>query len=232
MEKRKYSRPGLFLGTFISASLLVFGIGTMASTFLPVVVMKFLDSDEFVPQLPLAEARDEEFIDIDSIPAKQLFPPISNPTNVKSGDWIHIPSVGIDVPLALSPSIEDPDVISTLEQGAALYPNGIEPGRLGNTFVAAHSTGNPWQGKYRFAFLKIGEVQPGNEISLDYKGTRYTYKITHTNIVQPDPNFRVLSDRPVPTVTLMACWPIWSVKSRMLVHAELTNITQLTVTPS
>lgn len=231
MKSKLYSKPGLFLGTFVSTCLLIFGLGTLASTFFPVIIAKVFPSAQYRPQLPLAEARDEDFIDLDSIPAKQFFPPLASPENVESGDWIRIPSIGVNVPLALAPSIEDVDVIKTLDFGAALYPNGIEPGRLGNTFIAAHSTGNPWQGKYRFAFLNVGELVPGNEIHLDYQGARYTYKVTHINVVEPDPNFRVLSDRPVPTVTLMACWPIWSTQSRMLIHAELTNITQLTQEP-
>lgn len=231
MQKIFAKKSGLFLGTFVSVFLLVFGLGTMASVIAPVVISKLLNREEYQPRLVLAQNREEEFIDIDSIPSTQLFPALTDPAQVAPGDWIRIPSIGVAVPLALSPSIADQDVIATLDHGAALYPNGIEPGRLGNTFIAAHSTGNPWQGKYRFAFLRINEVQSGNEIHLDYHGTRYTFKVTHSNIIKPDPNFVVLSDRPVPTVTLMACWPIWSTRSRMLVHAELTNITKLTPSP-
>lgn len=231
MKNTFFSRSGLFLGTFVSALLLIFGVGTMASLVAPVVISKFFDRYEYQAQLPLAQARDEEFLDLNSIPAKQLFPALTSPTDVAAGDWIRIPAIDVAVPLAAAPSLSDADVIKTLDLGAALYPNGILPGRLGNTFIAAHSTGNPWQGKFRFAFVRINEVAEGNEIHLDYQGTRYTYRVTHSRIVKPDPNFVVISDRPVPTITLMACWPLWSTSQRMLLHGELTNITQLTPGP-
>lgn len=230
MKRTWYSRTGLFLGTFVSSLLLVFGIGTLAALFLPGIVTLVSDFD-YQPQLPIAAARDDAFVD-NSLPAKELFPALSDPQNVVPGNWIRIPSIGVDVPLVLSPSLEDSDVIKTLDLGAALYPNGIEPGRLGNTFVSAHSTGNPWQGKYRFAFLRIGEVEPGAELHLDWEGARYTYKLTHNRIVVPEPDFRVVSDRPIPTVTFMACWPLWSTDKRMLWHGELTNVTQLTERPA
>ena len=73
MLRIRYSRAGLFMGTFVSASLLVFGIGTMASIALPTLVT-FLTDFQYQPRLPVAEARgDGDFIDFDSIPAKELF---------------------------------------------------------------------------------------------------------------------------------------------------------------
>lgn len=218
----------LFLGTLASALLFIIGAGTLLLMFLPVLHSAVLPKIIYRPQLPLAADREESFLDINSIPAKQLYPPLVSPENVATGNWIRIPSIDVNVPLALSPTVNDADVIKTLDQGAALYPNGIQPGRLGNTFISAHSTGEPWKGKYRFAFLKMNDLTDGNLIHLDYNGTRYTYRIVTKEIVTPRPDFRVTSDRPVPTVTLMACWPLWTTKQRMLIRGELTNITHLT----
>jgi len=124
--------------------------------------------------------------------------------------------------------MKDADVITTLKTGAALYPNGVTPGALGNAFISAHSTGEPWKGAYRFAFIKINTLKAGDIMYVDFKGARYAYRITGSEIINPTPDFRVISDRPKPTISLMACWPLWSTKQRMLIHAELTNITQLT----
>lgn len=223
----------LFLGTFVSASLLIFGLVTLFLMFGPAIAAPFVpEPAPYFPQLPIAAAREQEFIDITEDPGKSLFPPLTDMGTVEAGNWIRIPSIGVNVPLALSPSINDKDVIGTLDKGAALYPNGIEPGRLGNVFIAAHSTGEPWRGAYRFAFLKINEIKPGNVLHLDYEGTRYTYRVSDTHIVKPQPDFKVASDRPVPTVTIMACWPLWTTNQRYLVTAELTNVTKLTPTPS
>jgi LPXTG-site transpeptidase (sortase) family protein len=221
----------LFIGTFVSAFLLIFGLGVLGFSILPVVYGYVVATPEYHPQLPLAADRDEPFLDLSKDTSKQLYPPLTSPEHVESGNWIRIPSIDVNVPLALSPSIEDKDVIATLIHGAALYPNGILPGRLGNVFISAHSTGEPWKGTYRFAFTKINEIKPGNIINLDYNGTRYTYRVVRSDLVKPDPNFQVVSDRPVPTVTLMACWPLWTTNQRMLVKGELTNITKLTPKP-
>lgn len=231
MNKPFYSRAGLFLGTFVSALLLVFGVGTMASIFIPILGVKLAGPFHYQPQLPLAEARDEEFIDIGSIPAKQLFPALTAPQNIKPGNWIRVESLNIEVPLVISESIEDKDVLAALMHGTALYPNGILPGRLGNVFVSGHSSGNALQGKYPLAFVNINKLQPGQQVNIDYAGTRYTYAFTHSQVVKPDPNFRVLSDRPVPTLTLMTCTPIGTSQNRLLQYFELTNITQLTPEP-
>ena len=144
------------------------------------------------------------------------------------GNWIDIPAIDVRVPLVMSPSMQDKDIANTLSQGAALYPNGIKPGNLGNLFISAHSTGEPWRGKYRFAFLHINKLSEGDLIHIDYEGARYTYRVTRKDIVLPSEENAVVSNRPVPTVTIMACWPIWTSSKRMLVSGELTNITQLT----
>lgn len=228
MAKTAKSNIALFAGTFVSAFLLIFGLTTLMLQYAPAIAAPF-DSivQSYRPQLPLAEDREEGFLDITKDPGKSLYPPLTEPGQVAAGDWIRIPSINVAVPLALSPTMNDSDVIDTLDKGAALYPNGIQPGRLGNVFMAAHSTGEPWRGRYRFAFLRINEVQAGNVIHLDYQGTRFTYRVTDSKVVTPSSGYKVPSDRPVPTVTLMACWPLWSTSQRTLVTAELTNITHL-----
>ncbi|MEX1111850.1 MAG: class E sortase [Candidatus Andersenbacteria bacterium] len=219
----------LFIGTFVSAFALIFGLVVGGLMVAPVVANFFIYADnEYFPQLPISEAREEGFFNIAENRGKQLYPPLTSTENAEAGNWIRIPSIDVHVPLVQSPSLEDSDVLATLDHGAALYPNGILPGHLGNTFVAAHSTGEPWKGLYRFAFLRVNELESGNIIHLDHNGTRYTYRIFNKEVVTPTPEFRVISDRPVPTMSLMACWPLWSTQKRMLVHAELQNVTQLT----
>jgi len=213
---------------FMSAFLLFFGVTTLVLMVWPVMATS-LEKDDYFPQLPLAEERTEPLVNLAGIEMRQLYPPLSREkvADAGQGNNIHIPSINTSVPLVLSPSIKDEDVLNTLDEGAALYPNGILPGRLGNVFISAHSTGEPWKGKYRFAFQKINELKEDNQIHLDYDGARYTYRVFKSEIVTPEEGFKVVSDRPVPTVTVMACWPLWSTSKRMLVTAELTNITQL-----
>jgi LPXTG-site transpeptidase (sortase) family protein len=222
----------VFISTFVPVFLLVFGGGTLFSIFVPpIVAIVWPNAAE--AQLPIAPERVRSFVDINSIPAKNPFPSLATiEGDVATGDWIRVPKINANVPLVMSASLDDDDILATLDSGAALYPNGVVPGELGNTFVSAHSTGEPWKGKYRFAFLKINDLEDGDVINVDYDGARYTYRVFEKEIVTPTPDFLVVSDRPVPTLTLMACWPLWTTDQRMLISAELTNITKLTQRPA
>jgi LPXTG-site transpeptidase (sortase) family protein len=225
----------LFAATFISGFLLVSGLFTLVSLYWPALAAPFIERITYQPQLPLSADREEGFFydaAREQALAKQPYPAENLAPAPGDGNWIRIPSIGVEVPLVQSATMSDADVLATLEAGAALYPNGIDPGHLGTTFISAHSTGEPWKGRYRFAFLRINELTRGNLIHLDWEGTRYTYRVVEQEIITPTPDFTIASDRPVPTVKIMACWPLWSTSQRMLVSAELTNITKLTPTPS
>ena len=218
----------LFITTFTSSILILAGVSLLVAMVFPVLMQLAPFGKDYQPVLPIAEAREETFLSFANEPAKELYPPLGVIDGELGGDAIRIPALDINVPLVMSASLNDDDVLETLNTGAALYPNGVQPGGLGNTFISAHSTGEPWKGKFRFAFLRINELQPGNLMHIDYHGARYTYRMTNKDIVTPTPEFRVISNRPVPTVTLMACWPLWTTSKRMLITAELTNVTQLT----
>ena len=224
----------LFLATFGSAFLLFFGLAAGALMVVPVLANVINPGPEYQPQLPLSPDRTEEFFSIEKNPGRKLFPEQNTLQDipVTGQNRIIIPSIGVDVPIEMSPSLEDEDVIETLNFGAALYPNGVLPGRLGNTFIAAHSTGVAWHGKYRFAFLRVNELEPGNLLYLDYNGTRYTYEMTDKDIIVPTPDYRIESGRPVPTMSLMACWPLWSTQKRMIINSELVSVTKLTAPAS
>src|SRR3989344_2405528 len=101
MDKAKRQFARLFATTFVSAFLFIFGAGTLAAMFAPVVIDVVTPDFIYNPKLTVAAAREEAFLDINQIPAKQLFPPLSSPESVASGDWIRIPAIDLNVPLAL-----------------------------------------------------------------------------------------------------------------------------------
>jgi len=201
---------------------------------LPVLADAVTPNPEYQPLLPLSENRTEEFFDIAKNQGRQPYPLLAENQDLpdEGGNRIIIPAIDVNVPIVMSASLQDSDVLATLDKGAALYPNGVLPGRLGNTFIAAHSTGEPWKGAYRFAFLKIDQLEPGNLLHIDYEGTRYTYRMTNRDIIIPTPDYRIESGRPVPTMSLMACWPLWSTQKRMIIHSELVSVTKLTPSPA
>lgn len=224
-------RAGGLALVLISGAALMFGCVSVWYMAWPVIVNSMNEPGVYYPPLPWVEERVEVAL-VDKTPLKQMFPELIPIENFEQGDWIRIPSIGVSVPLVMSQTLNDQEILSTLAEGAALYPNGILPGRPGNTFVAAHSTGEPWKGKYRFAFSRVNELTDNNLIHLDYNNTRYTYRIINSRIITPDSTVLIESENAVPTVTLMACWPLWSTKQRILVTGELANITKLTPQPS
>ncbi len=224
-----------FSATFFFAFLFLFGIAMGASTFAPLLSASLFSLSEPVriAQLPVSPDRVIPVSEAVAQAAVNPYPiqiPLTPPYEPAEArqNMLRIPAIDVKVPLVKSASLADSDVIDTLERGAALYPNGVAPGALGNAFISAHSTGEPWKGPFRFAFLRINELQAGDAVHVDWNGARYSYRITESEIITPTADFRVISDRPVPTLSIMACWPLWSTKQRMLIHAELTNITQLT----
>ncbi len=223
------------IAMLVFGSLFLYGAISSILTFAPFLIagINELHQPKTLPQLPLSLDRKTPIVSttpplivVHPYPQQSPLDPPFNPADAGK-NFIRIPAINVDVPLVESKTIADNDVLAALQFGAALYPNGVEPGALGNVFVAAHSTGNPWQGKYRFAFTRINELKPGELMLLDWHGTRYTYKIYKSETIIPTPGYTVPSDHLYPTMSIMACWPLWSVSHRILVHADLISITQL-----
>lgn len=143
------------------------------------------------------------------------------------GNWLRIPALSMNVPLAVAPSMSDEDVLRSLQVGVVRYPNGVEPGQPGLVFVAGHSTGEPWKGRYRFAFLNARKLQPGDVIIVDHKGVRYSYRITGQRVINPRVTPSVESGGPTPRLALLTCWPLWTTSQRLLVDAELASTARL-----
>lgn len=148
-----------------------------------------------------------------------------------AGNRLHIPSLGLSLPLVRALSLGDRDIESALTRGVTLYPNGIEPGNKGNVVVTAHSTAEPWKGPFRFAFLNVRKLQRGDTVALDYGPRRYTYAVTGQRRVDPREVPSVTSEAPASLLTLVTCWPLWSTAERLLVEATLVDVRPLSPAP-
>lgn len=147
-------------------------------------------------------------------------------------NWIRIPALSLDLPLAVAPSLADQDILRTLQVGIVRYPNGVEPGNPGVLFVSGHSTGEPWKGRYRFAFLRARQLEPGDVIYLDVDGSRYTYWVTGRHMVNPRSTPFLTSTADRPRLALISCWPLWTTKQRLVVDAEFSGRAPLVVRPT
>lgn len=155
--------------------------------------------------------------------------PLKPVTTTEEGDWVRIPSLGVRVPLARAASTRDTDVLKTLTRGAALYPNGVLPGQPGTAFISGHSTGLSVQGAYRFAFLRLHELQPGDTILVDYGGTRFTYRLTGKRMIDPRTTPTLDASGDTPMLSVMSCWPLWTTRERLVGDAALIAVDPLVV---
>jgi sortase A len=112
-----------------------------------------------------------------------------------------------------------------LEQGVIHYPSTAVPGQQGNAAYFGHSSNNIFnKGKYKFAFVLLHELEPGDLFYLTYESKVYTYKVFQKRIVDPDDTW-VLNNVPDKTSTaaLITCDPPGTSLHRLVVWGEQIN---------
>lgn len=102
----------------------------------------------------------------------------------------------------------------TLNRGVGRITGTAQIGQSGNLGIAGHRDG---------FFRGLRNVVKGDLVELDQLGTASRYVINQTEIVTPE-DTEVLDPTPVPTVTLVTCFPFYFVGSapkRFIVRAIL-----------
>jgi len=134
-----------------------------------------------------------------------------------------IPKINVEIPVDYSVSTTNENVIENdLEAGVVHYPTTSLPGQTGNAAYFGHSANNIFNpGKYKFAFVLLHDLVPGDVFYLTYNNTVYAYKIFSTTIVSPN-DVSVLN--PIPghpsTATLITCDPPGTSINRLVVVGD------------
>lgn len=134
-----------------------------------------------------------------------------------------IPKINAEIPVDYSQTSIDETVIeNALEDGVVHYPTTTLPGETGNTAFFGHSSNNIFSpGKYKFAFVLLHELVPGDTFYLTKDGKVYVYKVFSRTIVDPS-DVGVLD--PVPghsaTATLITCDPPGTSWRRLVVVGD------------
>ncbi|WP_420452713.1 sortase [Ilumatobacter sp.] len=121
-----------------------------------------------------------------------------------------IPAIGLDAPLL------EGIRLPTLDAGPGHWPGTAMPGQIGNVVVAAHRTSE------QAHFRHVDRLVPGDEVRFDVDGRSIPYRVTSTEIVQPDAMW-IVDQTDTATATLFACHPPGSVSQRIVVHLELAG---------
>ena len=143
-------------------------------------------------------------------------------TAVSPDPKIIIPKINVEIPVDYTQtSIDENAVQKTLENGILHYPTTSLPGQNGNAAFFGHSSNNIFNsGKYKFAFVLLKRLEPGDVFYLDKDGTRYAYRVYEKKIVKPE-EVGVLGPASKPaTATLITCDPPGTSINRLVVVGE------------
>jgi len=134
-----------------------------------------------------------------------------------------IPKTNVEIPVDYSETSIDNDAVEkSLESGVLHYPTTAVPGQQGNAAFFGHSSNNIFnKGKYKFAFVLLHELVPGDIFYLTYNKQVYSYRVYDKKIVPPS-DVSVLGNVPgkTATATLITCDPPGTSLNRLVVWGE------------
>jgi sortase A len=134
-----------------------------------------------------------------------------------------VPKINVQLPIVYgAQSVREEDVQKSLEQGVFHYPTTAVPGQLGNAAYFGHSSNNIFnKGKYKFAFVLLHELEPGDIFYLTKDGKVFTYKVFKKQVVNPTDTWVLNSvEGKAATATLITCDPPGSSARRLVVWGE------------
>jgi LPXTG-site transpeptidase (sortase) family protein len=156
---------------------------------------------------------------------------------IPAANTITIPKINVHAPVIYEPSVIEADVQRALENGVVHYGNTAVPGQAGNSVIFGHSSNDWWEpGNYKFVFVLLDKLAPGDRFTVDYQSKRYTYEITGSKVVEPT-DIGVLNQTTEPTFTLITCTPPGTSLRRLVVTAKQVDpspaqvVTKATPTP-
>lgn len=148
----------------------------------------------------------------------------SETTAVTDEPRLIIPKINVDVPVLYDVGSDYDSQMAAMQKGVAHFaiPGAdSHPGEIGNTVLSGHSSNDLFDpGDYKFIFAQLEKMQKGDTIYANYKGTRYTYVITGTEVVTPQQVSKLVYTTNKPILTLITCTPLGTSKNRLLVTAE------------
>jgi len=134
-----------------------------------------------------------------------------------------IPKINVEIPVDYGLTSMSEDVVQKgLENGVVHYPATVRPGEQGNAAFFGHSSNNIFNpGKYKFAFVLLSNLQPGDMFYLTYNKKVYAYKVFDKKVVNPDETW-VLNpvEGKTATAALITCDPPGTTLHRLVVWGE------------
>ncbi len=190
---------------------LLFGIGTgvvvilvfLFSFFNEMIIAPFIQPSRTVSSTPI-------ILSSDSVVASET-------------PEVIIPKINVQIPVVYDePSLEEDAIQRALERGVIHYASTSLPGEQGNAAIFGHSSNNIFnKGKYKFAFVQLQELVPGDIFYLTRDKKAYAYRVYDKRVVTPTQTevLRPVEGKPA-TATLITCDPPGTSKFRLVVWGE------------
>lgn len=132
-----------------------------------------------------------------------------------TGDRIVIPKIGVNMPITGGVNEE-----YAWSRGAWLDNRTSTPDKGSNTAFSAHRF--QYKPPSNKTFYLLDKLEEGDEVGVYWEDKLYTYRVTDSSVVTPYAA-EVLEPTDKPTITLITCTPLFSVKNRLVVTAELVE---------
>jgi LPXTG-site transpeptidase (sortase) family protein len=167
---------------------------------------------------------------------EQIAPPANNAVaeSVPPDPTITIPKINVHAPIVYPTSTANsPNYDPELENGVVHYPNTAKPGEAGNIVLFGHSSNDWWQpGNYKFVFVLLDKLVPGDTFSINHNSKRYIYQVTDAKVVEAN-DLSVLAPSNEPIVTLITCWPAGtSLKRQITIAKQISPSVGSSATPT
>lgn len=145
---------------------------------------------------------------------------VVEPESVPPEDLIIIPKINVRAPIVFADSVVESAVLKALENGVVHYYGTANPGEVGNAVFFGHSSNDAWvPGNYKFVFVLLEKLVPGDTYEIHYNSKKYVYQVTSTKTVQPT-DLSVLRQTNDKTSTLITCTPPGTSWRRFIVTAS------------
>lgn len=134
-----------------------------------------------------------------------------------------IPKINAQLPVDYeTQSLAESDIQKSLENGVYHYATTAVPGQNGNVAIFGHSSNNILnKGKYKFAFVLLHELQPGDIFYLTHDNKVYSYRVFTKKVVTPEETWVLTStEGKTATAALITCDPPGSTRHRLVVWGE------------
>jgi len=128
--------------------------------------------------------------------------------------------------LGISAPVFDGVTDSSLSRGVGRHVSTAVPNEQNGNVVLSGHQWYPGEAPGYTVFEDLDALSRDDEVSLDYGGKKYTYKIRETKVVEPS-DVSILEQTDKPQLTLYTCYPRYSTEKRLVYIADLIGVESL-----